>query len=223
MLREVIVLRSSKEIIDYLNKLRQEQDMSISELARQVGMAKSGVSRYFNHTREFPINRAPEFAKALHVKVEDILGVESFEKDKSPSNAVEIDQSKVKCIPLIGTIAMGTPITADQNIERYIPEYFIENYDASELFALKCQGHSMEPSIPDSAIAIIHEQPDVEDDEIAAVLMSDSNEATLKRIKHMGNSLLLMPDNKSYDPILLDKSHPGKILGKLVKYEVMTR
>ena len=223
MLREVIRLRSSKEIIDYLNKLRQEQDMSISELARQVGMAKSGVSRYFNHTREFPINRAPEFAKALHVKVEDILGVESFEKDKSPSNAVEIDQSKVKCIPLIGTIAMGTPITADQNIERYIPEYFIENYDASELFALKCQGHSMEPTIPDGAIAIIHEQPDVEDDEIAAVLMSDSNEATLKRIKHMGNSLLLMPDNKSYDPILLDKSQPGKILGKLVKYEVMTR
>ncbi|CCI85320.1 hypothetical protein FC52_GL000887 [Lactobacillus pasteurii DSM 23907 = CRBIP 24.76] len=74
-------MRSSSEIIDYLNELRKEQGVSISELARRVGMAKSGVSRYFNHTREFPINRAPEFAKALHVHVEDILGVDSFGKD----------------------------------------------------------------------------------------------------------------------------------------------
>ena len=78
LLKEVKIVRSSDEIIDYLNDLRKKQNMSISELARQVGMAKSGVSRYFNHTREFPINRAPEFARALHVKVEDLLGVDPF-------------------------------------------------------------------------------------------------------------------------------------------------
>ena len=88
-------MRNSEEIINYLNNLRQEQDVSISELARRVGMAKSGVSRYFNHTREFPINRAPAFAKALHVDTEDLLGIEPIAKDK------------LRMIPLIGTIAMG--------------------------------------------------------------------------------------------------------------------
>ena len=44
-------MRSSEEIIDYLNQLKEEQKVSISELARRLGMAKSGVSRYFNHTR----------------------------------------------------------------------------------------------------------------------------------------------------------------------------
>lgn len=80
-------MRSSDEIIDYLNKLREEQNMSISELARRVGIAKSSISRYFNHTREFPINRVPEFAKALHVHVEDILGVESFDKTTDAETA----------------------------------------------------------------------------------------------------------------------------------------
>ena len=109
-------MRDSEEIINYLNKRRQEQDVSISELARRVGMAKSGVSRYFNHTREFPINRAPAFAKALHVDTEDLLGIEPITKDKP------------RMIPLIGTIAMGEPITAEQNIEKYIPEYMMDRY-----------------------------------------------------------------------------------------------
>lgn len=87
-------MRSSDEIIDYLNTLRQQQGVSISELARRVGMAKSGVSRYFNHTREFPINRAPEFAKALHVKVEELLGVDEFEKDNSQDEtSVDLDKA----------------------------------------------------------------------------------------------------------------------------------
>lgn len=215
-------LRNSREIIDYLNQIREEQNMSISELARQVGMAKSGVSRYFNHSREFPINRTPEFAKALHVKTEDILGVEPFE-DKKPSNITDINSNNIKYIPLVGTIAMGTPITAEENIEKYIPEFLIEDYPVEELFALHCKGHSMEPTIPDGAIAIIHKQPTVEDDEIAAVQVGDDCEATLKRVKHMGNNVLLMPDNKSYDPIMLDKEHTGRILGKLIKYEVMTK
>lgn len=83
-------MRNSKEIIDYLNEVRKQQNISITELSRRVGMAKSGVSRYFNHTREFPINRVPEFAKALHVKPEDVLGVEKFNKDNvKPKNIAE--------------------------------------------------------------------------------------------------------------------------------------
>lgn len=199
-------MRNSEEIIDYLNQLREEQDVSISELARRVGMAKSGVSRYFNHTREFPINRAPAFAKALHIKTEDLLGLEP------------INQDKPRMVPLIGTIAMGAPITAEQNIEKYIPEYMMDRYADDTLFALRCQGDSMYPLIPNGAIATIRQQTDVEDGEIAAVLIN--GEATLKKVLHVGKTVVLRPANPDYKDIILDKDHPGTILGKMIKYEM---
>ncbi len=199
-------MRNSEEIIDYLNQLREEQDVSISELARRVGMAKSGVSRYFNHTREFPINRAPAFAKALHIKTEDLLGLEP------------INQDKPRMVPLIGIIAMGAPITAEQNIEKYIPEYMMDRYADDTLFALRCKGNSMYPLIPDGAIATIRQQSDVEDGEIAAVLIN--GEATLKKVLHVGKTVVLRPANPEYKDIILDKDHPGTILGKMIKYEM---
>lgn len=55
-------MRTNDEIIDLLNQLRKEKNLSISELARRVGMAKSALSRYFNKTREFPLNRVDDFA-----------------------------------------------------------------------------------------------------------------------------------------------------------------
>ena len=199
-------MRNSEEIIDYLNQLREEQDVSISELARRVGMAKSGVSRYFNHTREFPINRAPAFAKALHIKTEDLLGLEP------------INQDKPRMVPLIGTIAMGAPITAEQNIEKYIPEYMMDRYADDPLFALRCKGNSMYPLIPDGAIATIRQQSDVEDGEIAAVLIN--GEATLKKVLHVGKTVVLRPANPEYKDLILDKDNPGTILGKMIKYEI---
>lgn len=199
-------MRNSEEIIDYLNQLREEQGVSISELARRVGMAKSGVSRYFNHTREFPINRAPAFAKALHIKTEDLLGLEPINQDKS------------RMVPLIGTIAMGAPITAEQNIEKYIPEYMMDRYADDTLFAIKCKGNSMYPLIPDGAIATIRQQSDVEDGEVAAVLIN--GEATLKKVLHVGKTVVLRPANPEYTDIILDKDHPGTILGKMIKYEM---
>lgn len=66
-------MRSNDEIIAVLTELKDSKNMSLSELARRVGMAKSALSRYFNKTREFPLNRADDFAKALDTTPEHIL------------------------------------------------------------------------------------------------------------------------------------------------------
>ena len=201
-----------------VNLKRLSRGLTQKDLSELTNIPASTLSGYF-------AERSTPNAGALH-KIADALHVDKSEIDtrykvenKKIDNIVELSDKQIKYIPLVGTIAMGTPITAEQNIERYIPEFFLEDIPEDELFALHCKGHSMEPTIPDGAIAIIHKQPDVEDDEIAAVLVDDDSEATLKRIKHMGDSVLLMPDNKSYDPILLDEKHPGRIIGKVIKYE----
>ncbi len=81
-------MRTNREIIQVLNQLKNEQNLSLSELARRVGMAKSGLSRYFNYTREFPLNRVDEFAKALNTTSEYILGLDSDAPSVSVENSV---------------------------------------------------------------------------------------------------------------------------------------
>lgn len=203
-------MRTNEEIIDLLDNLRNEKNMSISELARNVGMAKSAVSRYFNKTREFPLNRTDDFAKALNVKSEYILGLD-FPK---PTNIVFTE--KIINIPTVGSIAAGTPILAEQNIEEYIP-VIASSVPNGELIALNICGDSMAPGIPDNSKVIIRLQSEVEDGEIAAVLVNGDTEATLKRIKRQNGLMMLIPDNTSYDPIIVTKETPARIIGKAVQ------
>lgn len=69
-------MRSNNEIINLIQDRIDEKGMSMSELARQVGIAKSTMSRYFNRTREFPLNKTDDFAKALGMTPEYLLGIQ---------------------------------------------------------------------------------------------------------------------------------------------------
>lgn len=79
-------MRTNDEIIDLIKALCEEKNISLSELARRVGQAKSGVSRYFNKTRTFPLNRANAYASALGVTPEYLLGVKPVKKEPDLSN-----------------------------------------------------------------------------------------------------------------------------------------
>lgn len=79
-------MRSNDEIVEIIDLKRKEKELSISELARRVGMAKSALSRYFNRTREFPLNRVEEFAKVLGISSEYLLG---FEEDLDSNSSIE--------------------------------------------------------------------------------------------------------------------------------------
>lgn len=74
-------MHTNDEIIDLIKDLCEEKNISLSELARRVGQAKSGVSRYFNKTRTFPLNRADVYAKALDVSSEYLLGVKPIKQE----------------------------------------------------------------------------------------------------------------------------------------------
>ena len=200
-------MKSNEEVIKYLNELRKQQKISISELARKVNMSKSTVSQYFNGKLQFPLNRAHDFARVLGVTTDDLLGL-----DLSKVNPV----NRLTKIPLLGTIACGDPILADENIAGYLSEP-TDFLPSGKLFYLRAKGQSMDPTIKDGSLVLIRQQPDVEDGEIAAILFVDDDEATLKRIKRAGSTVILMPDNRKYEPIVVDKDHPARILGKAVR------
>lgn len=125
---------------------------------------------------------------------------------------------KTKKVPLMGTIACGTPILAVENVEEYIDMDTEIHAD----FALRCKGDSMiNARIFNGDIVYIRQQPTVENGEIAAVLIgSTETEATLKRVYHDTEKLRLCAENPQYKDIVFfqEEMNEIRILGKAVAF-----
>lgn len=206
-------MNSNDEIIDILIQACFENDISQNELARRVGMAKSAISRYFNRTREFPLNRADQFAKALGLETEYLLGVsmpseDTIENRPLPENLRPI--TKVNRIPIVGSIAAGKPILATENIDSYL--LLGQEYKAD--FALKIKGDSMiDVGINDGDLALIIKDKPIINGEIYAVLVD--GDATLKKVYKNDNFLTLQPCNSKYEPLVVKEEDNPYIVGKL--------
>lgn len=127
---------------------------------------------------------------------------------------------ETKTVPLVGTIACGTPILAEENIEDYIKIDATVPAD----FALRCKGDSMINSrIYDGDIVYIRKQSDVDDGEIAAVLID--NEATLKKVYKYPNKIVLRASNPVYDDMIYtnEELENISILGKAVAFFSLVR
>lgn len=127
------------------------------------------------------------------------------------------DQSEEKHserLPLVGKVAAGQPITAEQNIEDFltIPEELI---GTGEHFLLKVQGDSMiEAGILDGDYLIVRQQADAANGEIVVAMIE--NEATVKRFYRRDKGIELKPENSSMKPILVrEASIVGKVTGLL--------
>ena len=123
-------------------------------------------------------------------------------------------------IPLVGTIACGEPILAEENIEEYvgIPKHIKAD------FALICKGDSMiNARIFDGDVVYIRQQDTVENGEIAAVLID--NEATLKRVRLFDDHISLEPENPMYKPFVYwnEEMNSVRILGKAVAFTSAVR
>ena len=143
---------------------------------------------------------------------------ESFSGVGVPANIIPMPE--MRRIPLIGTIACGTPITAEQNVEDLvdIPKHIHAD------FALRCKGDSMiNARIFDGDIVYIRQQPTVENGEIAAVLIED--EATLKRFRRLEDRIILEPANPLFDSLVYRGSEMEQvhILGKAVAFTSSVR
>ena len=201
-------MNSNKEVVELVKKLTEEQGMSMSELARRVGTAKSAISRYFNGTREFPLNKIEEFASALHTTPDFLLGME-YEPQT---------QQGLK-IPVLGTVAAGIPISAVEDILDY------EEIDSSwqsqgEFFALKIKGDSMQPKMDDGDVVIVRQQSDANSGDTVIALVN-GDDATCKKLQKTENGIMLVSTNPNYLPMFFTneeiQTKPVVILGKVVE------
>lgn len=202
-------------IYERIKQRRNELGLTVEELANKMGYKdKSSISKIENGKADIPTSKVVAFAKALETTTAYLLGADIPVSSIPPG--FEPLPKMVKR-PLVGSIACGEPITAEENIEDYVdvPE------DAKCDFCLRCKGDSMiAAGIHDGDIVYIHIQPEVENGQIAAVRID--GEATLKRVfwDEQQQVLQLNPCNSSMSPMIFTGSvlETVHIEGKAVGY-----
>lgn len=184
-----------------LKSLRSEKGWSQQRLADELNLSKSSVNMYERGEREPGFETMEAIADTFNVDMDYLYGRTDvkiaepiqFNTGTVPPGFEPLPRMVKK--PLIGDIACGEPITAEQNVADYVDVPETVHCD----FCLRCHGDSMvDAGIQDNDVVYIRIQPEVEDGEIAAVRIG--GEATLKRVYYDGQSLTLMPANSSYRP-----------------------
>lgn len=199
-----------------MKQRRKEIGVSAEKVAERLGVSPATIYRYEKGDIEkVPVDIFAELAKILQTTPAYLMGWEEKPEPKKPTIPPGFEpMPKMKKVPLIGSIACGEPVTAEQNIEKMVdvPEYIRCD------FSLTCHGDSMvDAGIHDKDVVYIRIQPEVENGEIAAVRID--GEATLKRVYYNPGTLTLMPANPAYAPMVytgsqLEEMHiEGKAVG----------
>lgn len=198
-----------------LKYLRERKNLEQLELAQLLGRkSASSVSEWEKGTYTPKSGVLSDIARIFNVDLSALMSVDLT----VPSNLKELSTGTVR-IPILGKIACGYPINVDENIQGYLYKSK-DDLPAGELMALQTKGESMAPTIPNGAFVTIRIQTEAENGELVAVRINGDEDATLKRLKKQGNTIILMPDNQNYDPIIVDEDNPVTIIGKVVAYEV---
>ncbi len=211
---------------DRLRSLRESYDLSQMDLAKRLGISKSSVNMYERGEREPSIETLEAIADTFNVDMDYLLGKSEYKNkhawlgsfdapdvNHTPDNIIPMPT--MYKIPLLGTIACGEPILAQENLEG---EVSVPDHIRAD-FALRCKGDSMiNARIFDGDIVYIRHQEQVDNGEIAAVLVED--EATLKRVRLFEDHIVLSPENPMYKPFTYwgEEMNTIRILGKAVAF-----
>lgn len=201
---------------DKIKTLRKSLGYSQEELAKIINVHQTAVSQWEQGRTTPDIETIKKLASLFNVSVDYLL-----DRSNAPANPIDpfsfsnIQPVKKHRIPLLGEIACGEPIFADEDFEGFIES------DIEADFALRCSGDSMTGArIMDGDIVLIKKQDMVENGEIAAVIIE--NEATLKRVYYYpkDGKLILNPENPAYAPLVYvdEELNQIRILGRAVAF-----
>lgn len=194
-----------------MKQRRKELGFSAEKVAERLGVSPATIYRYERGDIEkVPGDSLGELAKILQTTPAYLMGWE--EKPQPAPRPIPKGfepMPEMANLPVVGKIACGTPILAQQNIETY---YQSPKEWRASMF-LVCQGDSMEPFIKDGDMVAIREQQDAETDEIVAVMELDGCDgfATLKKLKKRPDRVELWPLNPEYEPIIYLKEEMNKL------------
>ena len=203
---------------NFIKTRRKELGITLEDIGNYVGVSKGTVQRWetgsISNMRRDRIKKLSEILKiSPDILLGDAVAEDAVAKENAGTSTVRI--------PVIGTVAAGIPITAQEDITGWeeVPAEWVKN---DTVFALKLKGDSMEPRMAAGDIVIVKQQCDVENGEIAIVMVD--GEATCKKLVKHPDGLVLISNNAKYAPMFFTlKDIEEKnvvVLGRVVELRV---
>ena len=187
------------------------------DLVRMTGIGKSSICTYLSGEYEPKQTNTHKLASALNVNPAWLMGQDvPMEAGVAPAlphpDLLPVRRRRIR---MLGSIAAGEPIYAEEDWDTYVAV----GDDLACDFALRISGDSMSPRLLDGDTVFFRDQDDVDDGQIAAVIIDDS--ATLKHVYHLPNGIQLVSDNPKYPPMIFDakNSNYARIIGLAVGYQ----
>lgn len=200
-----------------IKQRRIELGLSADQVAEKLNVDRSTIFRYERGAiSKVPTDTLAKLAQILYTSPTYLMGLSD-----DANRALKVDniyQIEIRKFPLLGEIACGEPVFANEDRESYV----VAGADIKADFCLKCKGNSMiNARIHDGDIVFVRKQSTVDNGEIAAVLIE--NEATLKRVFYYPDKakLVLQAENSSFEPLVYigEEIERIEILGKAVAFQ----
>lgn len=215
-------MMSEQDMANRIKELRTSQGMTLEQVAEKVGVGKSTVRKWeTGMIANMRRDKIAALAKALNTTPMYLMG---WSDEVNPAPALDLSKFdniypvKLKKFPLLGEIACGKPIFANEDRESYV----LAGSDIHADFCLRAKGDSMvNARILDGDIVFIRKQDMVDNGEIAAVAIGD--DVTLKRVVYYPeqNLLILKAENSRYQDMIYaqDQLDQVYILGKAIAFQ----
>ncbi len=183
-----------REILDFIDAQMRERGYppSVREIGEAVGLTSpSTVHSHLATLQRYGfLRRDPTKPRALEVRYD-------------PTSGAAVERRPVRHVPLVGDVAAGTDVLAQQNVEETMPVPADLTGDG-DLFMLRVRGDSMiEAGILDGDFVVARAQPDADQGDLV-VAGIPGGEATVKTYKRDGDSVVLLPANAAYEPMVFD-------------------
>lgn len=233
-------MRTNSEIVDIIIDLCNQKGWSLSEFARKLDLPKSSISRYFNKSRQLPLNKINLFSDVLGVSSEYLLGIQTSKSEKQTQNDLlkvynrlnedrqnnvyrfainQLNEQRGKSNDKVAYIVRGRQSAAGSMIHvddvdaemGVLPSSIVPN-GANEL--VQITGDSMEPLIKKGSEVYLRYQPTVEDGEVAIVRIEDDG-VTCKYLYRDGKNVILKSENPEYEDIVVD-AEKVSVIGKVL-------
>jgi len=185
-----------------IRDVMRERKISVSELARRMGVAQSTTSEMLsgNLTEESMI----KIAKALECSLWDFMG-----PPDAPAGWV--------AVPVIGRVPAGVPLEA---IEEYDGEILVPGGEVigKNVIAVRVRGKSMEPSLRDGDAILVRTDVEPQNGDTVVMRVNLDGEVTCKRFYRREGTIVLQPENPAFEPMVIGVANPGEVhvIGKVI-------
>lgn len=199
-----------------IKELRKKNRMTQADLAKKLNVAPTAVSAWERNENRPLMDKIAIMSEMFDVPIsyffEDFKTIQEVRKEPAQYICTEFSR-----LPIIGSISCGDGVIAYEEIKGYeeVPSSWL---NGGEYFFVRAKGDSMiNARIMDGDLLLIRRQDDVENGEIAAVLIDD--EIVLKRVYKTNDTIILQSENPKYQPIVVQKSDMKnvRVIGKLKK------